>query len=104
MTRRVVFSPEAQGDLLQLYDLIAERAGAARALGYVEWITAHCTSFADFPERGTQRDDIRPGLRTTGFERRATIAFTVAADAVTILRVLYGGRDLKAAFDDDAGS
>lgn len=62
MTRRVVFSPEAQGDLLQLYDFIAGRAGEARALGYVERIAAHCTGFADFPERGTRRDDIRPDL------------------------------------------
>ena len=104
MTHRVVFSPEAQGDLLQLYDFIAGRAGEARALGYVERIAAHCTGFSDFPERGTRRDDIRPGLRTTGFERRVTIAFTVAAETVTILRVLYGGRDLEAAFDDEAGS
>lgn len=44
-----------------------------------------------------------PCIRTTGFERRVTIAFTVAANAVTILRVLYGGRDLEAAFDEDAG-
>ncbi len=27
-----------------------------------------------FPERGTKRNDIRQGLRTMGFERRATIA------------------------------
>ena len=85
MTRRVVFSPEAQGDLLQLYDFIAGRAGAARALGYVERISAHCMGLADFPERGTRRDDVRPGLRTTDFERRVAIAFTVAVHAVTIL-------------------
>lgn len=103
MKRRVVFSPEAQGDLLQLYDFVAGWAGNARALGYVERISAHCTGFADFPERGARRDDIRPGLRVSGFERRVAIAFTVAADAVTILRVLYGGRDLEAAFDDEAG-
>lgn len=102
MTRRVVFSPEARTDIRQLYLFIAERSGDARALAYAGRIEAFCLSLADFPERGTKRDDLRPGLRTTGFERRATIAFTIAADAVTILRILYGGRDLDATFDDEA--
>jgi hypothetical protein len=34
-----------------------------------------------------------------GFERRVTIAFQVGSSAV--IRVLYGGRDLDAAFSDD---
>jgi plasmid stabilization system protein ParE len=43
--------------------------------------------------------------RLAGFERRVAIAFTVTvtADAVTILRILYGGRDLRTAFDDENG-
>lgn len=43
--------------------------------------------------RGHHRNDIRPGLRIVGFERRVTIAFCVDESAVTILRVFYGGRD-----------
>jgi toxin ParE1/3/4 len=53
-----------------------------------------------FPERGTRRDDIRPGLRTMGFERRATIIFQVSEAAVVIVRVLYGGRDADRALRD----
>jgi toxin ParE1/3/4 len=102
VTRRVVFSPEARTDLRQLYLYIAGRSGDARALAYVERIEAFCLGFADFPERGTRRDDLHSGLRTTGFERRVTLAFTAAADTVTILRILYGGRDLERAFDDEA--
>jgi toxin ParE1/3/4 len=44
------------------------------------------------------RDDIRPGLRIVGFERRVTIAFSVDDGRVTILRVFYGGRDWENAF------
>ena len=104
MTRRAVFSPEARTDLRQLYLHIAGRSGDARALAYVGRIEAFCLGFIDVPERGTRRDDLRPGLRTAGFERRVTIAFTVTADAVIFLRILNGGRDLAAAFDDEAGS
>ena len=51
-----------------------------------------------FPDRGIKRDDLRPGLRILGFERRAAIALQVTADSVTILRILYGGRDLETVF------
>ena len=44
-------------------------------------------------ERGHKRDDIRPGLRIAGFQRRVTIAFTVTETRVTILRLFYGGRN-----------
>jgi toxin ParE1/3/4 len=102
VTRQVVFSPEAQTDVRALYLFIAERSGDARAIAYLNRIETYCLGFADFPERGMCRDELWPGLRVTGFERRVTIAFTVAAEAVTILRILYGGRDLDAAFNNDA--
>ena len=54
-----------------------------------------------FPERGTRRDDLRPGLRTTTYRRRVTIAFHVTETTVAIDRVLYGGRDLDAIFRED---
>jgi toxin ParE1/3/4 len=38
-------------------------------------------------------DDLAPGLRVTGFERRVTILFTVTVEEVVILRVFYGGVD-----------
>ena len=94
MTNEVVFAPEAQLDLLDLYDMVAEGSSSERAVAYVERIQAACLRLAAFPERGTRRDDIRPGLRVIGFERRVAIAFHVGAGRVTIDRILYGGRDV----------
>ena len=51
-----------------------------------------------FPDRGARRDDLRPGLRVLGFERRAVIALQIASDSVTILRIPYGGRDVETSF------
>lgn len=51
-----------------------------------------------FPERGSRRDDLEPGVRTIGFERRVVIAFRVLSDEVEILRVFYGGQDVDAQF------
>ena len=94
MTHEVVFAPEAQLDLLDLYDTVAEAGGGERALAYVERIQATCLRLAVFPERGTRRDDVRPGLRVIGFERRVAIAFHVGTGRLTIDRVLYGGQAL----------
>lgn len=100
MAHRVVFAPEAEADLLALYDYIAGEGSEERALDYVERIEGACLSLASFPERGTRRDDVRPGLRVIGVERRVAIAFHVTVAAVTIDRILYGGRDLGVAFDE----
>ena len=101
MAREVVFAPEAPADLRSLYDIIADASLPARALGYVEGLRQHCLGLADFPERGTRRDAIRPGLRTLGYRRRVTVAFHVSEREVVILRLLYGGRDLEGLLRED---
>ncbi len=50
-----------------------------------------------FPNRGTSHDDVLPGLRVVGFERRVTIAFIVTDEAVLIEGVFYGGQDWESA-------
>lgn len=61
-------------------------------MAYIERVEQFISGFEVGPERGTRRDDVRPGLRTVGFERRLTVAFVVR-EQVTILRIFYGGRD-----------
>jgi len=98
MNRPVVFTPEAQDDLFDLYDYIADCSSPTRALRYIERIEKTCRSLVNLPERGTRREDLRPGLRVIGFERRVLIAFRVSPDSVAILRILYGGRSVERAF------
>ena len=98
MSHKVEFSPEALGDLIDLYDYIAAHDGADRAMGYIDRIEGFCRNLSVFPDRGIRREDLRAGLRILGFERRAVIAFQITADSVTILLVLYGGRDIQTAF------
>lgn len=97
MTHKVVFSASAEADLFAIYDYIAERAGAEIALRFVESIETYCLGFAHMPERGTKRDELRPGLRTIGFRRRATILFEIdrAKRRVLIHGVYYAGRSLE---------
>ena len=83
----------AELDLLHLFDFIARESGASVAAEYIDRIEAACLALERFPMRGTKRDDIAPGLRILGFERRVAIAFRVGRNEVVILRILYGGRD-----------
>lgn len=101
MSRILVFTPQASNDLLDLYDYIADRGSPARALHYIERIEKTCLSLQTLPERGTRRDDLRPGIRVMGFERRVLIAFQIDKDTVAILRILYGGRSVELAFPQE---
>ena len=91
--REVVISPEARNDLFQIYEWVAVSASPAVALDYIERIETWCLGFDLAGERGHKRDDVKPGLRIAGFERRMTIAFTVTIEQVTILRLFHGGQD-----------
>ena len=90
---RISFRPQAEADLFGLYEYIATHSGEQIAGAYIDRIEAACAALATFPQRGLKRDDIRPGLRLVGFERRATIVFQVRKTEVLIVRVLYGGQD-----------
>jgi toxin ParE1/3/4 len=100
MIYKVAFRPGAEADLFALYQYISERSGRTRAGDYIARIEAACMALATFPERGTKRDDLAPGIRTIGFKRRATIAFRIEKDTVRIVRIFYAGRDFEAHFHD----
>jgi toxin ParE1/3/4 len=93
MALKVDFRPKAKADLFAPYEYIAAAAGFAVAGGYIDRIETACLSLATFPKRGARRDDISPGLRLVGFERRVMIAFRIEKKEVVIVRIFYGGRD-----------
>jgi toxin ParE1/3/4 len=96
MALTVRFRPAADADLNALYTFIASRSGRERAHSYLGRIEAACMGLALFPERGSRRDDLEPGVRLIGFEHRVTIAFRIEGEVVRIVRVFYGGRDFEA--------
>ena len=98
MTHKLTFSATAEEDVVALYDWIAEAAGTDVAADYVTRLLQRCEKLTDYLDKGTPRDDISPGLRTAPFERTTLIAYRVSADAVVVLRILSGGRDLGTAF------
>ena len=84
MSYRVVFSPEAEEQLVALYGYIAAAASPDIAARYTEAIVSYCESLNAFPYRGAMRDDVRPGLRITNYKKRTVIAFEVNTEQVSI--------------------
>ena len=101
MSYRVVFSPEAEEQLVALYGYIATAASPSIAAKYTEAIVSYCESLCTFPHRGTMRDDVRPGLRITNYKKRAVIAFAVDDEQVSIIGVFYGGQDYETILQND---
>jgi toxin ParE1/3/4 len=84
---RIVFSPEAEAQLAGIFRHIAREASPDTVERFVNAIIDYCEAFDMFPQRGTSREDLRPGLRTIGFRRTATIAFSIAEDAPQSIRI-----------------
>ena len=93
----IIFTPRAERQLAQLYAYIADENGEARAQNYVGRIVGTCDALSNFPERGTKRDDVRPNLRTMGYAKSTTIAFSIneTTEPVAIHGIFYGGQNFE---------
>jgi toxin ParE1/3/4 len=100
-TFKVVFSRGATKDLDEILIYLAPRMGVSGALAYSERIRVYCLGLASFPKRGTQRSEVRSGLRLVGYHRKATVAFVVTDDTVMILRIFARGRAIDFRENDD---
>lgn len=103
MKYRVIFTPEAEDQIVALYGHIADAASPDIALRYTEAIINYCESLHTFPVRGTVRDDVRSGLRITNYKKRTVIAFEVDIEAgqVSIIGIFHGGQDYETFLQDD---
>jgi toxin ParE1/3/4 len=91
MALSVRFHPAARAQVFDLYEHIAAEAGHDRAGGYIDRIEATCLSLG-------------PDLRLHPFERRAMIVYRITPEAVEVLGVYYGGRDLAALSEPPVGT
>ena len=91
----IVFSPEAQEQLVLLYRYIANASSPKIAGDYTEAIVSYCESLVTFSHRGVQRSDVRPGLRVTHYKKRTAIAFIVNPDEVVIVGIFYRGQNFE---------
>lgn len=88
MKYKVEFLEPAAADLVAIHAWIEDAAGVDVADAYLARIKAHCIKLADFPHRGTPRDDLIPGARSLSFERRILIFYRVDARVVYVMHVV----------------
>lgn len=88
----------AEADLIAIWLHIA-RDNEAAADRLLDRFEARWQQLASFPSSGAPRDDIAPGIRHLVIGEYLTL-YRVAGDAIQILRVLHGHRNIEA---DDLG-
>jgi len=93
---QIRLSEEAERDLAHIYRFVRRKsASGSVARTYVARIRTFLDGFESFPERGSLRDHVRPGLRIVGFEHRVSVAFVVESENIVILRILYAGQQFQ---------
>src|SRR4051812_43635246 len=99
MIPKVINSPEAELDLLEIWLFIAEHdiTAADRFLSNME---ARTQVLLLHPEMGRQREELLPTLRSIP-EGRYIVFYRIAGTNIEIVRVLHGSRDIENMFSDD---
>ena len=93
----VLWSPEAEEDLIVIWSYLADQASPQTADTQLNAIEDACTKLERWPYSGRQRDSLLPGLRSV-LASPYVIFYRVRAEAIEIVRVLHGRRDLDAIF------
>lgn len=93
-TVRILFHPLADEDLETIYNFIAEDS-PQRSIAFVRKLRKFCLGLDDVPMRGRSRDDLAPGVRTITFQKRVIVAYRLLGDDLTVLRLIYAGRDME---------
>jgi plasmid stabilization system protein ParE len=78
----------------------ADHADPRTVADFVARILQACNALSTFPHRGRRRDDLRQGLRITGYRKRVTIAFTVDDTSETVTADLVARIDHGSAYPD----
>ena len=93
VTRR----PQAEADILEIWDFIAEDSVAEADL-WVDRLDAKFELWATQPMMRRPRDELAHGLRSLTFGRYV-VFFEPMLEGIDVIRVLHGSRDLEAGFE-----
>ena len=101
---RIVFRPEAETDLLEIYQYIVQASSNIKvAFEFTERLRSACFKLEYFPERGAKRDEIMRDLRILTHERKTVIAYFIIDGIVIISNIFHAGRDWEAFIADQNG-
>lgn len=93
---RVTRRPEAEADILEIWDFIADDS-VSEADRWIDRLDEKLRLWATQPTIGRLRDELAPGLRSMPFGRYV-VFFTPLADGIDVVRVLQAARDVDREF------
>ena len=94
---RVTRRPQAEADILEIWDYIAEDSMVEADL-WVDSLDEKLGLWATQPMIGRARDELAAGVRSLAFGRYL-VFFEPLSDGIDVVRVLHGSRDIDASFD-----
>jgi toxin ParE1/3/4 len=93
----IVRSPEADEDLIEIWAYLAHEASDRVADNQLRDIEKACSTLKTWPYCGRKRDELLPSLRSIPVHP-FVVFYRVGEDAVEIVRVLHGRRDIDSIF------
>ena len=94
---RVIYSPEAEAELVEIAEYIARRS-EHYAEAYVVRLRKKAADVSRRPRACRRRDDLAPGLRSAILGNHLII-FRIVAEGIEVARVVHSARNLKSLFD-----
>ncbi len=92
--KRIRLTSIARRDLDEIWDSIAADDISA-ADRVIDGIYDILSKLSEFPSMGVPRGEFRPGTRSFAFKKKYLVFYSIQGSAVIVLRVVYGGRDLR---------
>lgn len=93
---RLLLTPLAEQDLEEIADHIAQD-NPTRALSFVQELEAQCHKISLNPAGYRRRPELSSDVRSCAYGNYV-IFFESSEEAVTIIRILHGARDIPAEF------
>jgi toxin ParE1/3/4 len=95
--RRLIWSPEAEADLIEIWRWGARQFSPNRADAHLRDLERAARNLTESPFAGRTRDDLRVGLRSL-IVHPTVVFYRVGALSIDIVRVVDGRRNLSAIF------
>jgi toxin ParE1/3/4 len=90
-------SPRARSDLIEIWSYIADDS-VKNADAFIDKLHETMQLLAGKPGSGRHREELAPGMQSFPFGRYV-IFYRVVSEAVEIVRVLHGARDIGSIFE-----
>ena len=94
---RFNITPAASQDMASIADDLADRVGLDSSDCFLQGVTAKIAWLTQFSSMGRRWDNLAPGIRNLNYEKYL-IFYRVNDEAVDILRVVQGSRNLEQLF------